>query len=212
MPTYLADLVAKVRIDLHDEDNTAYRWATTTLQRHIARALREYSAVSPYTAQLTMNATDGVRDYALTAQAAITGRPDAVVAVECPYVAASPHYPPRLVKYRIFANTLSLLVDEPPATGDVIRIWYTTEHTLSDSTRTYPADDEDLLALGAAAYAALERESYSTERITIDDQTQLEYQRWGERSMRQWQYELKARRQNTAQRTDTHTHWDTSGI
>jgi hypothetical protein len=203
MPTtYLADLVAKVRIDLHDEDSSDYRWTDAHLQRYIARALREYSAACPLQATTTLSAVEGVRAYSLAALSAITGRPDAISAVECPYDAAAPEYPAKLVHWRVHNDTLYLLEDETPASGDVIRISYTTEHTLSDSTRTYPPDDEDLLALGTAAYAALEREAYAAERITVGEQTAQHYAGWGERMLARFEAELARRRQAQGQRMD----------
>ena len=43
----LATIRAEVRRDLHDEDAAAFRWVDTVLDRHIKRAVREYSMVSP---------------------------------------------------------------------------------------------------------------------------------------------------------------------
>ncbi len=43
----LATIRANVRKDLHDEDATAFRWTDAVLQRHIERALREFSFYAP---------------------------------------------------------------------------------------------------------------------------------------------------------------------
>lgn len=195
MPTYLSDLRNLVRKDLHDEDGSSYRWSDAVLDRHIGRALAELSAVSPRTATTTINAGAGVREYDLSLIAGLAGRPEAVVTVEWPYDAAAPAYPANVVPFRVFAGRLYLLVEQAPATGDVIRLGYTLPHVLSESEKTLAADDEPLLALGAAAYAALEREAFAVERITPSGRTAEEYRSWGERAVVRFQAALADRRQ-----------------
>ncbi len=39
----LTDMRTLVRRDLHDEDATSYRWTNDELDRHIARALKDFS-------------------------------------------------------------------------------------------------------------------------------------------------------------------------
>jgi hypothetical protein len=209
--TYLDDVVAKVRIDLHDEDATAYRWTAATLQRHIAHALADYSLACPLTNTLTIEATDTVRDYALSATA-VTGRPHAPFAVECPYDADDPEYPANLVPWRIIDDVLMLLMDDAPAAGDVIRVWYHTGHTLTNSTRTYPPEDENIIITGAEAYAALDREAYATERITVDADTTKDYYFWGTRKQNEFQKLLAIRSRQTGQSTRTVGTWDTTDI
>ena len=43
MPTTITTIRARVRQDLHDEDSAAYRWTDAVLDRHIGRAVNEYS-------------------------------------------------------------------------------------------------------------------------------------------------------------------------
>jgi hypothetical protein len=195
MPTtYLSDLRNQIRVDLHDDDDENYRWTDDALDRHIARALAEFSAAWPRTATTTINASAGVRAYTLAAINDLADRPTAVQAVEWPYVAAAPEYPPRFVPFRVFANYLYLLTDEAPAAGDVLRLWYSLPHVMSESVKTLAPDDEPVVALGAAAYAALERESYASERITANGRAAAEYHAWGELARQRFESLLADRR------------------
>lgn len=203
MPTtYLSDLRNQVRKDLHDEDSGSYRWTDAVLNRHIERALAELSAASPRTATTTINAGDGVREYDLSLISDLANRPAAVLAVEWPYVAAAPTYPPPFVAFRLFANWLYVLSEQAPAAGDVLRVWYALPHVLSESAKTLATEDEPLLALGAAAYAALEREGYASERITPGAFTAKDYRAWGERAMTRFQDALADRRRQSALAVD----------
>jgi hypothetical protein len=203
MPTtYLSDIRSAIRKDLHDEDATAYRWTDAVLNRHIERALAEFSAAWPRTATTTINAIAGVREYDLSAISDLANRPTAVLAVEQPYVAAAPEYPPPFTPFRVFANWLYLLSEAAPAAGDVLRVWCAVPHVLSESVKTLAPDDEPLLALGAAAYAALERESYAAERITPSGRTVEEYRAWGERALARFQAALADRRRQSVLAVD----------
>ncbi len=209
MPTtYLSDLRGQVRKDLHDEDSASYRWSDGVLNRHIERALAEFSAASPRTATTMINAVEGVREYDLSAVSDLTNRPSAIIAVEWPYDAAAPAFPPRFVPVRVVANRLHLLSMEAPAAGDVLRVWYTLPHVLSESVKTLAPEDEPLVALGAAAYAALERASYATERITPSGATVDDYQAWGERALQRFRNALADRRQQAALVVDGRVSWE----
>src|SRR3972149_407590 len=60
-----ATIRAAVRIDLHDEDATAYRWVDATLNRHIQRVVQEYSHVSPLETKSTLTTVSNSRDVLL---------------------------------------------------------------------------------------------------------------------------------------------------
>ena len=47
LTTSLTGLRNRLRVELHDEDDTAYRWQDAALERHIERAVRELSRVAP---------------------------------------------------------------------------------------------------------------------------------------------------------------------
>ncbi len=212
MPTFLTDLRNQIRKDLHDEDSESYRWTDDVLNRHIERALAEFSAAAPRTATTTINAEDGVRDYDLSALGDLCNRPAAIVAVEWPYDADDPAYPPHFVPFRVFANRLYLLVDDAPTASDVMRVWYTLAHVLTESTKTLAPEDEPVVALGAAAYAALERESYAVERVTPTGRTAQEYRAWGQRALERFLAILADRRRQAAMAVDGRAAWSAADV
>ena len=213
MPTtYLTDMIAAIRVDLHDTEATAYLWSDAVLTRHIAHALAEYSAANPLAATTTITAIADIYAYSLTSIAALSARPNAIFAVECPYLATTPAYLASLVPFRVWADTLYLLTSTAPATGDVLRIWYYAPHTLTEDTKTYPSDDDPWLQLGAAAHAALDRQIYASERITVNAQTASLYESWGNRAMQRWLDELAYRRRSHGQYLDTRQPIDTTDI
>ncbi|MBF6601065.1 MAG: hypothetical protein IVW36_11200 [Dehalococcoidia bacterium] len=65
MAANIAEIRANVRKDLHDEDASAYRWIDATLDRHITRAVREYTIAAPLEQKTTIAATAGSRDLAV---------------------------------------------------------------------------------------------------------------------------------------------------
>ena len=62
---------------------------------------------------------------------------------------------------------LTLLVDSPPLAAREVNVFYGRLHTLDDTTSTVPAALEDVLATGAAAYAALEWASFASNRVNV---------------------------------------------
>ena len=65
-------------------------------------------------------------------------------------------YPPSLMPFTTWAETLTLLVDGAPVAGEQVGVRYTKLHTLDASSTTLPDALHDLVATGAGAYAAIE--------------------------------------------------------
>lgn len=172
----LSAMRALVRRDLHDEDSADYRWSDDELSRHIARAVRETSLAAPLEAKAVLTTTAGSRDLAL---ASLTDRV-VVEAVEYPVE----QYPPAYVAFSLWGDTLTLLVDSPPVSEQDVNIYYGRLHTLDDSGSTLPAALEDIVATGAAAYAALEWASFATNRVNAGgSETWRDYLVWGEQRL-----------------------------
>ena len=70
----LASLRGDVRRDLHDEDSAAYRWADAEIDRHIKRALREYSLVNPLEQKTGLTTTIDPLSIAKSTTATTMGR------------------------------------------------------------------------------------------------------------------------------------------
>jgi len=169
----LSDMRAKIRQDLHDEDSQNYRWTDSELDRHIEHALRELSLSCPLEARATLSTTEGSRDLSISSLSDLVE----IEAVE--YPASS--YPPSYVRFSAWADTLTLLIDSLPADGEDVYVYYGKLHTLDTDSSTIPAKLEDLVALGAAAYAAIEWASFAANRVNVGgSEVWHSYLTWGQ--------------------------------
>jgi len=169
----LAEIRDRLRTDLHDEDSGAYRWTDGELDRHIQHAVREFSLALPLEAQATLTTTPGSRELSIDSLTDIV----AIEAVEWPVG----QYPRSFVRHSVWLDTLTLLVTSPPSAADDVAVYYTQLHTIDGSGSTVPAQHEDLIATGAAGYAAVEWSSFATNRVNVGGQdVWREYLAWGE--------------------------------
>ena len=153
-----ATIRAAVRKDLHDEDATAYRWTDAVLDRHIARVLLEYSQASPLEQKTTLVTTPGSRDVSV---ASLTPRVR-VVAAEYP----TGEYPPSFVPFSLWGDTLTLDVAGAPASAQNVNVYWHKAHAINGSV-TFPSTHDDIIAGGAAGYAALEWASFASNRVNV---------------------------------------------
>jgi hypothetical protein len=180
----LPTMRARVRKDLHDEDSTSYRWTDDILDRHIARAVYDFSLSIPREAKATLQTTPGSREIDISS---LSDRVS-IEAVEYPV----DQYPQVFVRYQLWGNILTLLVDSEPSAAENVYIYYSRQHTLDATTSTLPPHLEDLVALGAAAYAALEWANYAQNRVNVGgDDVWRRYLVWGRERMAQFHKELK---------------------
>jgi hypothetical protein len=154
----LATIRADVRKDLHDEDATAYRWADGVLDRHIKRAVREYSFYNPLEKKDNLVTAPGSRELGIAGLTPLIR----VVAVEWP----TGEYPPAYVPFSTWGDTLILDVDAAPAGTENVSVYWHKVHSIN-GTVTFPPTDDDLIATGAAGFAALEWASFSTNRVNV---------------------------------------------
>ena len=169
----LSDMRARIRKDLHDEDSQNYRWTDDELNRHIDRAVRELSLSCPLEAKAALITTAGSRDLALSSLSGVVE----IEAVEYPVG----NYPPSYVRFSVWSDTLTLLIDSLPGDGEDVCIYYGKLHTLDADSSTIPAKLEDLVATGAAGYAAIEWASFATNRVNLGgSDTWRSYLTWGQ--------------------------------
>jgi hypothetical protein len=167
---------AIIRRDLHDEDAVSYRWSDDELDRHIERAVRETSLAVPLEEKAVLTTTAGSRDLSL---GSLSDRV-AVEAVEFPL----DQYPPAYVAFSLWGETLTLLLDSAPVGEQSVRVYYGRLHTLDGNGSTLPAALEDVVATGAAGYAALEWASFATNRVNVGgSETWRDYLVWGEQRL-----------------------------
>jgi hypothetical protein len=181
--TAWTDTVARLRIDLDDQDPAAYRWTDAELGQHISSALAELSTAIPDEATYTLTATPGSRDLSI-----LTLNPRVrVAAVEYPIS----QYPPIYVPFSIWKDTLTMLIDDPPSTAAYVKVYYQRPHTISVASTL----DEALLKIlldGAAGHAASQLASATTEAISIGGpNTDKDYAAMANRLLRDFRAALK---------------------
>jgi len=169
----LTDMRARMRKDIHDEDSQNYRWTDSELNRHIDRAVRELSLSCPLEVKTTLATAAGSRDLSLSSLTNLVE----IEAVEYP----ADYYPPSYVRFSMWSDTLTLLTDRTPGDGEDVHVYYGKLHTLDADGSTVPARLEDLIALGAAAYAAIEWSSFATNRVNLGGaEAWRHYLTWGQ--------------------------------
>ena len=179
----LSEMRALVRRELHDEDSGNYRWTNDEVDRHIARAVKEFSEQIPYEQKATKTTTSGSRDIDIST---LTGR-IVIEAVEYPV----DKFPRCYQRYALWGDTVTLLGDEVP-NGSNAYICYGKLHTLDASTSTIPAQHEDLVVAGACGYAAVEWAIYAINRVNVGGEvTPRAFLDWGNERLRFFRGELR---------------------
>lgn len=185
MTTTLTTLRSRLRQELHDEDSANYRWTDATLNRHLARAVREVGLVLPREQKTGLSTTSGSRDVSVSG----LGELVRIEAVEYP----TGQWPPSFVQFSVFETTLTLLVEAAPAGVQALNVYWGKLHTLDVSTSTLPATAEDVVVTGASAYAALEWAGFATNRANVTGAAAFEnYQAWGEERLRHFRDALRS--------------------
>lgn len=154
----LATIRATVRTDLHDEDPADQRWTDDELDRHIKRALLEYSQASPLEQKTTLQTTQDSREVDISS---LTPRVR-IVAVEFP----TGEYPPTYVPFSLWGDTLTLDLTAAPSSAQDVNVYWHKIHSINGSV-TFPTSHDDIVAGGAAAYAALEWASFASNRLNV---------------------------------------------
>jgi hypothetical protein len=188
----LAELRDLVEGDLTDASNET--WSTDEIDRAIRRALYRYSEVRPLQAETSVSAAAS-REYDLSS---ISGLVD-VERVWFPYDSDDPEHPPTWVGFELWEDgnpTLYLKVeDEPTASDDPLRVFYTKLHTLNgldgESSSTYYVEDEECLVLGATGYAAVQRSRYVVDTVNPSVATPENWRSWGNARLREFEAELE---------------------
>lgn len=179
----LTEMRTIVRRDLHDEDDTNYRWTNDELDRHIAHAVNDFSEAIPYEQKATKATTSGSKELDIST---LTGR-IMVEAIEYPVG----KFPKRYQRFSLWADTLTLLGDEVP-NGSNAYIYYGKLHTIDAEGSSLPTKHEDLVATGACGYAAVEWAAYAINRVNVGGlMTPREFLNWGREKLRYFKAELR---------------------
>ncbi|MBA7470895.1 hypothetical protein ES707_06183 [subsurface metagenome] len=179
----LTEMRAIVRRDLKDEDAANYRWSDDELDRHIAHTIKEFSEAIPLEQKATKATTAGSRELDIST---ITKR-IMVQAAEYPV----DRFPKIYQLFSLWADTLTLLGDEVPDGGDAY-IYYGKLHTLDATSSTIPSHLEDLIAIGACGYAAVEWAAFAINRVNVGGTiTPDEFLNWGKEKLSYFRNELR---------------------
>jgi len=186
MATDLATIRAQVQGDL--DDAGAATWTAGEIDRAIRRALREYSVHCPYRTDGTITVATAGREQSLST---LTGLCD-VERVWFPYYSAEPDLLPAWVNFEMrLGASLFLLSRDSPAVGEKMRVYYWKMQTIKDldsaAATTLPVVDEDLIALGAAGYAALEMSRSAVGVVNVSGYTPLHWRDWAECRLRDFE-------------------------
>lgn len=179
----LGTMRARLRTDLHDEDAANYRWTDGELDRHVQHAVRDFSLALPLEAKATLATAAGSRNLS------ISGLTDLVAVEAVEYPAGG--FPPSYVQFSIWLDTLTMLVDGAPSGGESVDVFHTKLHNIDAASSTVPPRFEDVIAAGAAGYAALEWASFSTNRVNAGGRdVWRDYLAWGEERLADFQRAL----------------------
>jgi len=247
MATSIATLRARMRKDLKDEDSI--RWTDDELDRHIEHAVLDISQAVP----LENKDVSLVIPTPASREIDISGLAGLIYVEAVEYPAAQ--YPKRYRDYKVWANTLELLIAETPTAADPVYLYYGKVHSITalsitaweattvyalgaiivptalkatgyeyecttagtsgaaeptwptvpggtvvDATATWtcrsastlPEYLEDLCAVGAGAFAALEWANYAINQVNVGGEpTPKEYLAWAKERLDFYHKELK---------------------
>jgi hypothetical protein len=156
--TAISDAIVQLRIHLDDQDAGAYRWTDAELTEHINHALADYNQEMPREQKTVLYTTPGSRDISISS---LTDRVR-ILAIEYP----TGNYPPIYVDFSVWSDTLTMLIDDPPATAVPTYVYWHIPHSLDVAT-TLSTQDKQTVLVGAAGYAASQLASYTAERVTL---------------------------------------------
>lgn len=193
MPTTRADLRAALRQDLRDEDSGAYLWADAVLNRHIAHAVQDIQLVAPLVGSVLKTLVAPVINR-LTLAADLPATYLWIDAIEYPI----DHYPQKFPPFREEPGpAVYLVANDPPAAGQVIRVWYAAAYTVGESSGNLPGDLDRVLLTGALGYALRDQAIDMTDKLGPREAPRS-YQRLCERVLADYQAMLGALRQRNA--------------
>lgn len=189
----LTTMRVNVAADLDDAGGDI--WTNSELERAIRQALRAYSAACPARAETRVELDADGREIDLSDLDGLAG----VERVWYPYDAEDDDWPPRWREFELHPDgVLALIVEETPAAGESARVYYWTPHTLDGldgaTATTLPAVDEELIAAGAAGFAALEKSRGAVGQVNVSGYTPLHWAEWAERRLADFAARLAAAR------------------
>lgn len=204
----LTELIVQVELELKDTGNV--RWSDGELTAHIRRALRAYNRVAPQRLAATLRASAGEREYSL---AGLSGLME-VTDLWYPWDEDHPTYPPPRPRWSLIGDGLLYLEVEAPPRGDGtddLRIFYTAPHTIQGldgaSATTLDAQGEQVVILGASAYAAMQLAQSLMGTVTVSGWTPRQFQDWAMARAKAFEVCLEQVRRRAIMAQESRTFW-----
>jgi hypothetical protein len=192
MTATLATLRDRVETILADSGNAI--WSTDDIDEAIRQAVHEYSKTRPLRSVGTVVLSSDGREIDISSLTGLLG----VSQVWCDYDSTDPAYPPNRRPFEHWPDSQTVYVtgDYEPQSGDTMRVFYTKLQTLEDldsaTSTTIPLDDESLIAIGAAGFAATSRAVDLAEKVTLDRLTGQQVRAWGLSKLQEFRSGLRA--------------------
>jgi hypothetical protein len=166
------------RVESFLEDSTNTKWSTAELEAAIRLAIYVYSDYFPRRAITTVDLTAAGREIDISGIDYRT-----IERVWWDYDSSDPDHPPHWRDFEVWPGDLLYVNDpEEPASGDTLRIWYTTNHTLDEldsaTATTIPNRHAEIIAIGAAGFAAHTRVATLSEQANVNE--------WAPRNLGEW--------------------------
>jgi hypothetical protein len=168
------------RVEQMLEDTTNTKFSTNAIDEAITQALDLLTQYTPHKAIAALTLSAAGREVDLSSLTYID-----VERVWWDYDESDPTHPPNWRDFEVWPGDI-LFINDPdePASGDVVRVWYTAHHTLNGlagaSLTTLKAEHESAIVVGAAGYVALSRAIDKTEALNIDGWTHRRLKEWAE--------------------------------
>lgn len=143
----------------------AYGYDQDDLDEAIRWALHRYSEMSPDRKITSVTLSAAGREVDISS---VSGYIE-IERVWWDYDSGDPEHSPRWRDFELWPGDILFINEaDEPASGDVVRVWYTLLHTLngldSATATTIPADADTLIVTGATGYAAQERVQEQAQR------------------------------------------------
>ena len=166
----------------------AYAYDQDDIDEALRWAIQRYSEVNPDRTEISLTLAATGREVDISS---ITDYVQ-IYRVWWDYDSADPAYPPDWRAFEQWPGDILFIKDgSEPATGEVVRVFYTRVHTLdgldSASATTLPDDAETLIVTGACGYVAQEREQEQPGRSVP---TKL--REWAEARLKEFERGLRA--------------------
>jgi len=178
----LTEMRARVREDLQDTDSENYRWTDDEVDGAIDRVVMEYSLHAPIEQQDDIATTDGDIELDISS---LSGLLD-IESVEFP-IGQSPKYYQRT---EYWAGQLDM---DDEGDGEDARVKWLKKHNLTAESTTIPAEQEEIIVLGATGYLAMSASAYTVDRASIAGRhATINYKAWGKERLDRYDRKLKA--------------------